>query len=37
MFNYIEMFYNPKRRHSTSGNVSPVEFEMQHSQRLECV
>lgn len=37
VFNYIEMFYNPKRRHSTSGNVSPVEFEMQHFQRLGSV
>ena len=25
--NYIEMFYNPKRRHKTAGNVSPVEYE----------
>lgn len=37
VFNYIEMFYNPKRRHSTVGNVSPVEFELRHSQRLESV
>jgi putative transposase len=27
VFDYIEMFYNPKRRHGTIGNVSPVEFE----------
>jgi Integrase core domain len=27
VFNYIEMFYNAKRRHNTSGCVSPVEFE----------
>lgn len=27
MFNYIEMFYNPKRRHSYLGNLSPDEFE----------
>ncbi|MFZ0373406.1 MAG: IS3 family transposase, partial [Xanthobacteraceae bacterium] len=26
---YIECFYNPKRRHSTIGYLSPVEFEMQ--------
>src|SRR5215208_3569708 len=26
---YIECFYNPKRRHSTIGYMSPVEFEMQ--------
>jgi hypothetical protein len=24
---YIERFYNPKRRHSTLGYVSPMEFE----------
>ena len=27
VFNYIEMFYNPKRRHSHANDVSPVEFE----------
>ena len=27
LFEYIEMFYNPKRRHSTLGGRSPVEFE----------
>jgi transposase InsO family protein len=29
VFDYIERFYNPKRRHSTIGYLSPVEFEMQ--------
>ncbi len=24
VFNYIEMFYNPKRRHVTAGHTSPV-------------
>lgn len=37
VFNYIEMFYNPKRRHSTAGDLSPVEFERRHSQRLTSV
>ena len=37
VFNYIEMFYNPKRRHNTAGDVSPVEFEKQYSQRLGSV
>ena len=37
VFNYIEMFYNPKRRHNTSGGVSPVEFEKRQSQRLGSV
>jgi putative transposase len=27
-FDYIERFYNPKRRHSTIGYMSPMEFEM---------
>ena len=27
LFEYIEMFYNPKRRHSTLGGRSPAEFE----------
>jgi len=27
LFDYIELLYNPKRRHSTLGQVSPVEFE----------
>jgi putative transposase len=29
VFHYIERFYNPKRRHSTIGYLSPVEFEKQ--------
>lgn len=28
IFNYIERFYNPVRRHSTLGQVSPVEYEL---------
>ncbi|MDE2167431.1 MAG: IS3 family transposase [Alphaproteobacteria bacterium] len=27
VFDYIERFYNPKRRHSTIGYLSPMEFE----------
>ncbi len=37
VFNYIEMFYNPKRRHGTAGDTSPVEFERRYSQRLTGV
>ena len=29
VFEYIERFYNPTRRHSTLGYLSPMEFEMQ--------
>jgi putative transposase len=29
MFNYIERFYNSKRRHSTIGYLRPVAFEEQ--------
>jgi putative transposase len=27
IFNYIELFYNPKRRHSSLGYLSPAEYE----------
>ena len=27
VFDYIECFYNPRRRHSTLGYLSPVQFE----------
>ena len=29
VFDYIERFYNPKRRHSTIGYMSPMGFERQ--------
>lgn len=31
VFDYIERFYNPRRRHSTLGYISPVQFE--HAQK----
>ena len=34
VFDYIEMFYNVKRRHGSSNALSPVEFEKQYFQRL---
>ena len=34
---YIEGFYNPKRRHSYLGGVSPDEFEATHRQRRSAV
>ncbi len=37
VFDYIEVFYNPKRRHNTSGDVSPIELEKRHFQRLGSV
>jgi hypothetical protein len=37
VFDYIEMFYNPKRRHSFSNDMSPVEYEKQYFQRLSSV
>jgi len=30
VFDYIECFYNPRRRHSSIGNLSPAEFERRH-------
>jgi putative transposase len=29
MFDYIEMFYNPKRKHAKNGMLSPIDFERQ--------
>ena len=33
LFQYIEAFYNPQRRHSKLGQVSPVEFEQRFSNQ----
>jgi len=33
IFNYIEMFYNPIRRHGYNNGLSPVQFEKQFSVR----
>ena len=30
IFNYIEMFYNPQRRHGANNMLSPLEFEKQY-------
>jgi len=35
VFDYIEMFYNPKRRHSYADGLSPVQFEQRYFNRLE--
>jgi putative transposase len=34
VFDYIETFYNPKRRHSSLGYISPVAFEKQTAKKL---
>jgi putative transposase len=31
VFEYIEAFYNPRRRHSSIGNLRPVEFQARHT------
>jgi putative transposase len=36
IFDYIERFYNPKRRHSTLNGISPVEFEKRYSSLTVC-
>jgi putative transposase len=36
VFSYIEMFYNPIRRHSSADGLSPIEFERRNSVRLEA-
>ncbi|WP_321345561.1 IS3 family transposase [Breoghania sp.] len=37
VFDYIEMFYNPKRKHVRNGMLSPVEFERQQQMTTEGV
>lgn len=37
IFDYIEMFYNSKRRHGSSNQMSPTEYENQYYQRLGSV
>lgn len=37
VFDYIEMFYNQKRKHVRNGMLSPVEFERQHKMATESV
>ncbi len=33
LFEYIEIFYNRKRRHSYLGLVSPLDFEYKYNQK----
>jgi len=37
IFDYIELFYNPKRRHGNNGQLSPMEFEQRYFKGLESV
>ena len=37
IFNFIEMFYNPIKRHSHTGGVSPVKFEEDYFSKLKSV
>ena len=36
VFDYIEVFYNRQRRHSTLGDLSPAEYENEHSEPPGC-
>lgn len=37
IFNYIELFYNPKRRHGNNDGLSPVQYEKQYLEKLAVV
>jgi putative transposase len=37
VFNYIEMFYNTRRRHGFNNQLSPVEYETRYQERLASV
>ena len=37
VFDYIEMFYNPQRKHAKNGMLSPVEFERQQKMNPQGV
>ena len=37
MFDYIEMFYNPRRKHVRNGMLSTAEFERQQEMKTEGV
>jgi len=37
VFDYIEAFYNPRRRHGHLGNVSPVEFEHRYFGAIQML
>ena len=37
VFEYIEMFYNPQRKHTNNGLLSPAEFERQQKTKSQGV
>ena len=37
VFDYIEMFYNPQRKHVRNGMLSPIEFEAKHKMNPQGV
>lgn len=37
IFEYIEMFYNPKRKHGNNGLLSPIAFEAQQNWKAQGV
>lgn len=37
VFDYIEMFYNPKRPHGYNNRLSPIDYEKQYEERLTSV
>jgi len=37
IFNFIEMFYNPVKRHTHTGGLSPAKYEQDYFSRLESV
>ena len=37
VFNYIELFYNPIRRHGSNGNVSPINYEKSYYLNQQTV
>ena len=36
VFEYIEMFYNPKRKHTNNGMLSPVDFEIRQQKPTDA-
>lgn len=37
VFDYIEVFYNRKRKHGSNNMLAPVEFERQYFMRQQAV